>query len=262
MNHKILYKYLFRKRYAQLIIYKAYADLIAEAKKYFVGYAWWIIVPVFDMIIYYIVFGLFLKKGTTDFVPFLLSGILAWRWFSSTVLSGASSIIQNKSLMNRVFIPKIVFPMVVLISNTFKFIITLLFLFMFLWLSGYPINQAYLLLPIVVIIQFLLISFFTFVTAAILPFYPDLKIVVDSILRFMFFLSGIFYSVSNLSPKLQSYIIYNPMVHILTSYRKILIYKELPDMMALMIIGILSLIGIIISYILMDRYEYHYPKIL
>jgi lipopolysaccharide transport system permease protein len=247
--------------YFELILYKAYADLRSEAEKTYIGFLWWILDPIIFMSIFYIVFGLLLKRGTEDFIPFLLIGLVVWRWFQNTVSHGANTILINRGLMRQVYLPKIIFPIVVILIDLAKFAFVFILLLIYLWIEGFPIGISYLALPILLIIQLILIIALTCFAAALVPFLPDLKILIDHALHILFFLSGIFFAGSSIPEQYQFYFYLNPMANIIEGYREILMYNQWPNGYALLVIGSLSLLGIVGSYRLLEHYDHVYPKI-
>ena len=68
------YSFLFR--YSELVSTKVIANLKAEASKSYLSYLWWILEPILHMMVYYLVFGLLLNRGTEDFVVYLKSAFL------------------------------------------------------------------------------------------------------------------------------------------------------------------------------------------
>ncbi|MBI5896301.1 MAG: ABC transporter, partial [Desulfobacterales bacterium] len=99
-------------KYKDLIIYKSWADLRAEARRYYISYAWWIIEPMFEMVVFYLVFNVLMSRGGPNFVQFLLIGLIAWKWFGTTVHRGGNSIIGARALILQTSLPKIIFPTV------------------------------------------------------------------------------------------------------------------------------------------------------
>ena len=127
-------------RYFDLVLYKTYADLRAESARTYVGFLWWIVEPALNMCVLYLVFGVIMKRGTEDFVPFLFAGVVPWRWFATAVNHGASSIVLAKSLMLQVDLPKLVFPIVSVLTDSVKFLVVFVVLLMFLWLYGFGVG--------------------------------------------------------------------------------------------------------------------------
>jgi len=247
-------------KYKDLIIYKAGADLRSEARRFYISYLWWIIEPILDMIVYYLVFAVLLNRGTPDYVPFLLIGITFWKWFGSSIIHASNSIIQGKGLMLQVYLPKSVFPSIVILTDTFKFGIIFAILIGYLWLYGFKPGQTYFYLPLLLGVEFLLIVAFAFFTAAITPFFPDLTIVIQHVLQIMFFVSGIFFDLDSLNPELQFWLNFNPMALLISAFRGILMYNTAPDIQGALLIAAGSLVVIGLSCALMRKFDKAYPR--
>lgn len=250
------------RHYLHLIAYKAYADLRAESTKTYIGFLWWVLDPIIFMAIFYVVFGLLMNRGTVDFVPFLLIGLVAWRWFQNTISHGANSILGGRGLMHQVYVPKIIFPLVVVLTDLVKFFVVLGVLLLYLWSAGYGIGPAYLALPLVFLVQFLLIVGLTLLASALVPFLPDLKFLLDHLLHMMFFLSGIMFDGATVPERYQTYFYLNPMANLLEAYRDILMHDAWPDWSALLVIGLFGGAVILLSDRFIAYYDHLYPKLI
>lgn len=250
------------KRYLDLILYKTYADLRAESERTYVGYLWWVIDPVIHMAVYYVVFGLFLDRGGPDFAPFLLVGLLPWRWFFTTVRVGSGSIIANAPLMRQVYLPKEILPTVAILNFTVRFVVAFTLLLIFLWLWGYPPSPAYLALPLVMLTQAALIFAVGWTLAAVVPFFPDLRLLIDNGLVLLFFLSGIFYSGATLPEEYQRYFYLNPIANLIESYRAILLEGAWPSWPALAAVAAAGLATLAAGFALLRRFDRFYPRVI
>lgn len=248
-------------RYRDLILYKTLADLRAEAARTYIGFLWWIFDPLIFMAIFYVVFGLLLKQGTPNFVPFLLIGLVSWRWFQNTITHSATSILEGRSLMQQVYVPKIIFPLVVILTDLVKFGIVLILLLIYLWLAGFGIGWTYSALPILLLTQFLLIVGLTLLVAAFVPFAPDLKYLVEHFLQILFYFSGIFFSGSSIPESYQTYYYLNPMANIVEAYRDILMHDKWPNWSALILVSLLGLTISILMYQWVTHNDHLYPKL-
>jgi lipopolysaccharide transport system permease protein len=245
-----------------LIIQKAKAGLRAEASRGYLGVLWWIIEPVMYMCIFYIVFAHLFRRGDESFIVFLLTGLIAWKWFHTTVATGASSLIANVGLMNQVYLPKIVFPLTGIAVNTFKFIIILLILVLLLQFTPAKVTWAWTLLPVLVITQLLLIVAVTCLLAAIMPFFPDLRIILDNLLMMLLFLSGIFFDISRMPESVQKYFWLNPMAVVIGLYRRVLIEGLPPDWNQIFGIVSFSCIVMLLTGWIYYRFDRVFPKII
>ncbi len=244
-----------------LIVYKTYADLRAEAAKTYINYLWWVLDPILTMLVFYVVFGLLFQRDGEGFVAFLLTGLVAWNWYKQTVSHAGNAIMTGKGLMNQVHVPKVVFPLVTLLTDLSKFTVVFALLLAFLWLSGYPIGTAYLALPLVLAVQLLLTGALAFLLAGAVPYLPDLRLLVENLLHLQFFLSGIFYSVEDIPAPYHAWFYLNPMVSLIQDYRAVLLHDLWPHWGRLAIIALLSLLVIGLALLWIARQDRDYPRV-
>ncbi len=245
----------------ELILYKTQADLRTEARRYYISYLLWIVEPVLEMIVFFIVFGLFRESAIENFVPFLLIGLTVWKWFATAVKHGAQSIMNSRATIHQVNLPKVIYPVIDILSDTFKFFIIFSVLLVFLFFYGFEITINYMYLPFVIFTHFLLIAALGFLLAGLVPFLPDLKILVETFLRFGMLISGIFFSGEKITPAYQSWFYLNPMASIIESYRDILMYASPPLFRALSIISLVSLCLIVACCQLIMYFDKLYPRL-
>lgn len=246
----------------ELILYKSYAELKAEAARLYLSFLWWVIEPVIYMLTFYIVFVFVFHRGGPGYVPSLLCGLVVWKWFASSVQQTANSILVNIRLIQRVYVKKIVFPGTTLVTNTIRFLFVFLILVVFISFSGTPPTVAWFGLPVVLIAQFLFNAACGGVAAIFVPFVPDLRMLIEKLLMMGFFLSGIFFNISQISDKHQKYFLLNPMMVLIEEYRNILLKGNWPNWQRLGIIILVSIIGCFVAYVGMERYDRQYPKVL
>lgn len=248
-------------RILDLILYKTYADLHAEAAKTYINYLWWVVDPLLSMLVFYVVFDLMFQRGDEDFVAFLLIGLVIWNWYRQTLVHAGNSILTGKGLMNQVHVPKLVFPTVTLLTDLTKFGVVFVLLLVFLWLSGDGVGRTYLALPLVLAVQLLFIMALAFLLAALVPYLPDLKFLVENLLQLQFFVSGIFFSADDIPEHYQFWFYLNPMAGLIHDYRSILLHNNWPDWARLALIGLLSLVLLAFVAILIQRHDREYPRV-
>jgi len=247
--------------YLDLIRYKVYAELSAEAARTFLGILWWLIEPVLYMSVFYLIFGVMFQRGGEGFVYFLLVGLVVWKWFDSSIRSGMVSLSTNAAVIQQVYQPKSIFPLIVVLINTSKFLFVMLLLLLFLLISGKPASITWLALLPLIGIQFVLIAGIASVCATIIPFVPDLKWVVDNGLTMLFFLSGVFFDISALPEHFQGWLRLNPMAVLIDGYRNALLLGQMPDWRQLFWVLLFSCILIVAALRVFNRYDRIYPKL-
>ncbi|MCU7959500.1 MAG: ABC transporter permease [gamma proteobacterium symbiont of Bathyaustriella thionipta] len=249
------------KQLIALIGYKAYADLRTEIARTYLGILWWLFEPMMYMAVFYLVFAVLLNRGTEDFVAFLIIGLICWTWFHATVMRASNSIVMHTHLMQQVYLPKIMFPLAVILANSLKFLIVYGLLLLFVVLYGKPPSIYWLGIIPTLLIELLFISGVSLLVAAIIPFIPDLSIVVDNLLHGMLFLSGVFYVIRDLPHPFSDWMMLNPMAVLLDAQRAVLLYGQWPDWTHLFLSALVALFLIFIAALLFKRYDYSYPRI-
>jgi len=253
---------IFRPEYLELVVVKVFMNLKSEASRTYLSFLWWILEPVMTMSVFYVVFGVLLNRRTDDFIAFLLVGLVTWQWFSNTISHGMSAIHHNSRVILSVDIPKEIFPLIEILMDVVKFSLVLVLLLGFLWIFGFPVNPQYFALPGLLVIQFMLICSITLLTAAVVPFFPDIKFLVMVLLQLTFFLSGIFYDPSSIPVEYQQYFFMNPMALLVDSYRLVLLEAQSPDWSKLFIVACGSSFGVLLTLGLLAKLHYAYPRVL
>lgn len=250
------------RRYLELALYRSSAELRVEASRNYIGILWWVAEPLLYLATFYLVFAVGFRAGGTDFVPFLLCGLVPWKWFGSTVVTGANAIVSNQALVQQVYLPKSLLVATVLLANFWKYLIILALLLVFLLLYGYPVTPMWLALPVLILLQGLLIFGCASIGAALLPFVPDLRLIIDNGMLILFFSAGVFFDVSSRSEQAQAILAFNPMVHMINAYRDVLMHGEPPAWGALGVLLMVAVLAMLLGLYLLRRYDRVFPRVL
>lgn len=224
----------------ELIAFSTYAELRAERARSYLGLLWWIIEPAMNMAVYYLVFAIVLRTSQQDYIPFLLVGLALWQWFKSCVSHGGYAIWQSLPLIRQVLVPVQVFPAVQICADSVKFLFILTLLLVILWAYGYAPNATYLALPIVLLVELVFAAGAAYVVAALMPFVPDLRFVIEQVLTVMMFLSGIVFSLDAVPDAARPWFALNPIAVLVDAGRGILMHAHWPDWLALGRIALIS----------------------
>lgn len=248
-------------RYAEFILYRALAEVRADNSKAFLGLLWWIVEPILYMLAFYVVFGLVFQRGGENFIPFLLCGLVIWKWFASSVQNASTSITSNMGLIYQVYLPKVVFPVVAVVTSTLRFSFVFFILLLFLLANDAPVTSAWLIdLPLLLSLQIAFMLGLAMTLAAIVPFIPDLKFLIDNGLLILFFLSGIFFRLDTIPESLRLYFDLNPVAVIIHGYREILISGNQLNWLTMLPVVIMSFCMLALGGILLRRWDRVYAK--
>jgi lipopolysaccharide transport system permease protein len=250
------------KIFLHLLYYKSAANLRTEISRYYLNYLWWVIDPVLTMAVFYVVFDIFLNRGTANYVAFLLTGLTWWNWFARSVQNASTSIYQGRRLMLQVNITKLFFPLEVCLRDSFKQLFVSILLLVFLYFCTPLAGITWLALPVLVAVQGLLILGVATFCSAIVPFVPDLKFIISTGIHLLFFASGIFFKIEDVVLTKHQFILYlNPMAGMLKNYREILIYGHWPDWFYLGKVALLGAGLCLVSFLLIHKMDKIYPRI-
>ena len=256
-------------RYAHVVRYQTYAGLKAEISRTYLGVAWWLLEPTLGAITMHVVFGFLLSSGSfssgtgrrADFFPFLLVGTFAWQWFQNSVMLAANSIVHKAGVMQQVYLPKAVFPLVSVLNGTWKFLCTFAVMIVALWLLGYPPSAAYLALPVLILVQFALNLAVGVPLSVWIPYFRDGTTVISALLGFLGMASGIFFRPSQVPATYAPFVNYNPVANLLTAYRTILLEGRWPDWRALSGVAVVALALLAVGVMMMHRFDLKLTKV-
>ena len=248
--------------FIDLVTQEARAGLRVEASRGYLGMLWWVIEPTIYMGIFYLVFARLFKRGDENYVLFLLTGLIVWKWFYATINSGSNSLMANANLMNLVYLPKIIFPLTSITINTFKFLVIMIIFLIFLQFSSITPSLTWFYLPLLILTQLLLIIGMASLLAAIMPFFPDLKVIMDNILLMILFISGIFFDISKFPASTQQLLYLNPIATLINMYRNLLLRSLKPDLSQILYVILISFSVLVIAVWLLYCYDRIYPKII
>ncbi len=247
--------------YRQLIIVKVAANLQAEASRNYLSYLWWVFEPILHMLVFYLVFGFLLQRGTDNYVAFLLTGLIPWLWFNKTISNSMMSIVQGKGLMMLVHLPKIILPTVVICQDMVKQMVVMSVLLLFLLLYGISPGICWFALPLLLLTQALVVSACAYMVAAVVPFLPDLRFLVGAGLQMMMFGSGIFYDADMIPEQYHRLFYMNPMANLMKNYREIFLNNHWPDFLALFYMSCVSLLVIFTMWLIIRKLDHIYPRV-
>lgn len=234
--------YLYNLLY-QLVI----RELKLLYKRSFLGLAWTLINPLLQLLVFHLVFKSVLTFEIDHYTSFVFLGLLVWNWFQNSLVQATGVIVQNPYLIRQPNFPMAVLPLVVVVTGMIHFLLAIPVLLGFLWIDGIKLNIIVLEIFVLMLIQLLFITSLSYILAALNMTFRDTQHTVDVVLKFAFYLTPIFYNTTQVPSNYQSFYMLNPMVHIVTAYRSIMMEGIQPDWLVLGLITILSLGLLVIS---------------
>lgn len=243
------------KKYKFLIKQLVARDFKVKYKRSILGILWSLLYPVLTMSVMAIVFSNVFKFSTpgVNYLVYLLSGLVMFNYFSEATNLSMSSVVANFSLINKVYIPKWIFPLSKCLFVGINFVLTLIPLYAIILLTGTGITWMHIFLPYAVICLFMFTLGMGLILSTIAVFLRDIYYIYGVIIMFMMYLTPIMYDIDMLTPWLIPILKINPMYHYINFSRMIILYKQIPSMESWIACFISSTIILVIGIILFKR---------
>lgn len=254
------------KRYLPYSIYSAKSSLKSDIADSYLNWVWWILEPLCYMLIYSFVFGIVFGSKEEYHSLFVFIGVTIWTFFSKCIKSSVSLIRKNKSIVQKLYVPKWVFILSKMFENTFKLLVNCGIIIVMLIVYKVPIKLNLILLVIPLTI---LLFIFTFGLMCILSnsgvYFNDLNNLVDILLKLLIYFTGIPYNIETKIgkhyPVLANVLaVYNPIAFIVIGARKVVLYEECFDLRVYVIWLFVSIVITVIGVNKIYKNENNYVK--
>jgi len=260
-------------RYRELIQSLVARDLKVRYKNSVLGVLWSLMNPLLMMIVFTVVFTVMapIRAGeSTNFPVFVLSALLPWNFFTQSVIGCTTSIVANAPLLKKVYFPREVLPLSLVLANLVNFLIALLVLFAVIFIFQIPFTIWLLYLPLVILIQVVFTLGIGFLLASVNVFYRDTQQVTDVLVLAWFFMTPIVYPLNILPRSYELFgvtldvwrlvYILNPMASLIANYRVILIDGAPPALDFLARTAITAGIVFFIGWLVFNRYSWRFAE--
>jgi ABC-type polysaccharide/polyol phosphate export permease len=260
-------------QYHDLIRNLVIRDLKVRYKNSALGILWSLMNPLLMMVVFTVVFTVMApvrSASVQNFPVFVLCGLLPWNFFATSVIGSTVSIVANSPLIKKVYFPREVLPISIVLANLVNFLIALIVLFGIILLFHIPLTIWLLYLPLVILIQIIFTLGIGFFLATVNVFYRDTQQIMDVLMLAWFFMTPIFYPIDILPRNYQLFgftldvwrlvYILNPMASLVANYRVILYYGAPPALDFLIRTAVTAGLVFMIGWVVFNRYSWRFAE--
>lgn len=154
------------------------------------------------MLIYTLVFGYIIQldKGVSPYPLYVLAGLIPWTFFNNSVRKGTRALSGNASLIKKVYFPREIFPLTMLISNMVNFIPAFALILVLAVVLGHPMQWSELiLLPLVILLQALFTLGVALLVSILNVYYRDVEFIINLVMRAWMYMCPIIYPIHMLT---------------------------------------------------------------
>ena len=238
------------QKYNFLIRQLVARDFKTKYKRSVLGVLWSFLNPLLTMGIQYVVFSTLFGANIPHFPIYLLSGIVCFNFFSETANMCLMSIVGNATLINKVYVPKYIYPFSRTLSTGINLLLSLVPLTLMLFIEGTPLSVSLLLLPFVFLMLFMFSYGMGLILATLMVFFRDTQFLWGIFSMLLMYLTPIFYSEAIIPEWFLPIYKLNPMYHVLRFIRSILIDGVSPEpkayLFCILLCAVPLLLGVLI----------------
>lgn len=247
--------------YRQMIFSLVRKELRGRYKGSVLGFLWTFLNPLLQLVVYTLVFSVILRSNIEKYYLFLFVALVPWNFFSACLTGGASSVINEKEMVKKIYFPRQVLPISYVTTAFVNMLLCYIVVFGVVIISGVGINlKALLYLPIFLIVEYILGLGIALISSALDVYFRDLEYILGVISMAWTYLTPVMYSIDIVPDKLMSIFMLNPMTPIIVGCRDILYYKKVPQVSTLLHAFILGIIVIVCGSFIFSKCEKHFVE--
>jgi len=254
-------------RYRDLLWLFVKRDFVSQYKQTILGPLWHFIQPVFTTIMFVFIFGQVagIPTDPIDKVPFYMSGITIWNYFSSCLTATSSTFVANANIFGKVYFPRLVIPLSSVMSNIVKFGIQFFLLLVVLAWYGvkndhFHFGFSWLLIPLLVLMMAGLGLGMGIIISSLTTKYRDFNVLIGFAVQLLMYATPVAYPLSFLKEKgiggIGRWVAWNnPLAPIVESFRYAIFGVGQLDVHGLLFSGTFILIVLMIGLVMFSKVE-------
>lgn len=250
--------------YRELLMSWIGRELKLRYKQSLLGGFWAILQPLILMLLFVLVFSIFVRFPT-DGIPypiFAYTALLPWTYFATSLNFGVSSLINNMTLVTKIYFPREILPLASIGAALVDFFIASSVLILLMIFYRVPLHPTLAWLPLLILIQTVFMIGVVLLVSMLNAFYRDVRFIIPLVVQAWMYASPIIYPLSQVPEKLRPFYLLNPMAGLIDSYRRVILKGLSPDPYALGLAAGMALLLLVIGYIYFKRSEAILPDVI
>lgn len=227
-------------QFRELLFFLVWRDLKVRYKQTLLGVAWVVVQPLANTLIFSVLFGVLLSAPSdgSPYPLFVLAGLLPWQYFSRALDRSSNSVVDQASLITKVYFPRLIVPLAGVLAGLVDFLISFLVLVVMMVIYQTKPTPAILLLPFFLLLAMVTAFGFGLWFSALNVKYRDVKQLMPFILQIWMYLTPVVYSANLLPEQLRWLLGLNPLTGVVEGFRWALLGSAAPGPLFLLSIAI------------------------
>lgn len=209
-------------RYRELFYFLAWRDILVRYKQTAVGVAWALIRPLLTLAVFTVIFGKLAKLPADAGAPYVImvcAAMLPWQFFATSLSEASSSLVENPTLISKVYFPRLIIPASSVITSFVDFLISSAILAVLMLWFGHAPTWRILTLPLFVAVAFAASMGAGLLLAALNVKYRDFRYALPFVMQLGLYLSPVGFSSAIVPERWRLLYSLNPMVAVIDGFR-------------------------------------------
>jgi len=207
--------------FRELVFFFLWRDVKGRYRQMALGPLWVILHPLMNMVLFTLIFGMVANLPSDD-IPYPLfsySALLPWTFFSGALLSVSNSLLQYRNLISKVYFPRLIIPLVAVLSGVFDFLVSFVVLMGMAFFYGYYPTWQMLLIPLYLLLAGITALAVGLWLASWVVHFHDIADLLSYAVRAWMFVSPVVYASSLVPERWQTLYHLNPMTNVIEGFR-------------------------------------------
>jgi len=235
------------KNYRDLSFFLVWRDIKVMYAQTILGFAWAIIQPLIQIIIFSIIFGK-VAKIPTEGIPYVLFStvaIIPWTYMSTAMTQSSQSLVSNQNMLGKIYFPRLIFPLSPILSKLVNFSISIILLISVMVYYEVAPTWNLVFSPLFVLMMMAVPAGAGMWLSALAIRYRDVKFAMTYVIQMLMYTAPIVYSASTIPEQYRFIYSLNPIVGVIEGFRACLLGGDIPWLY--IIPGMFTAIALVIS---------------
>ena len=252
-------------QYRDLLFLFVKRDVVTVYKQTVLGPLWYLIQPLFTALTFTLIFNKVANIETGTVPPFLfnLAGISVWNYFKNCLTATSSTFNSNAGIYSKVYFPRVISPLSVVVSNLIKLVIQLLIFigfYSYYYANGAAISldKTAVLFPVLILFMALLSLGLGMIISSMVTKYRDIKYLLNFGIQLLMYISAVMYPLDLMREKLPQFawlVEYNPIAYFIEAARYMLLSTGNISSKGLLFSGVATVVILLLGLVIFNRTE-------
>lgn len=248
-------------RYRDLVRNLVARDLRVKYKGSSIGFAWSLLNPLLLAGVYTFAFRYVIRVQIEHFPLFLLTGMLPWTFFSSSLALATGSVADNSSLVRKVAFPRVILPIGAVVSQFVQFALMYAVIIPAGAALGPGASGAMVALVPLVLLQLLFTTGVALLLATAYVYFRDTRHLLDVALQILFWLTPVVYAASLVPEGLRRFLWLNPMASFVTAYHGVVVGRQWPPASTVAVLALVSLVAGVAGFLVFAKHQRRFAEL-